>query len=560
MLRFQFINSNDGKIRIFSYNHLQENSSSIESVCNLNEISEISIRINSLIANINKNLHQRVVLFDQLKIEAFNLYCKCISSLIDNSDNVSKIIFEFDKNLGFIPFELLYNNKYFLSEKFSIIRKINGRKSSKKKNQNNLNENKLSLSGNFGNDLDIRNSTDNELSEIANILEEKNIPFNGPLVGPFPDKQEISNIISSAPILHFSGHFSNLENDFGWKNNSNSVFNINDFKSIPHLPRFVFSNSCGNLANKTNSNFFYDLNEIGIENIIYTTGEINTEFSRKFAILFYTEFTSGNNISDSLKNAKNRFIEKYGYSNPCWLQYNFLGEDDFSLVHKNIKTSSGPILLIFILLSLLTIFSISAVNFKSWYDQKNKNQLLHIIPQNNINKFEIFDTYGHFINPNKQLRVYNDSQITFYSNGFDTLRLHFNITDTSVSIKTESSLQFIYENNLMEVIKIIEDSLFINLTNNGLCEIEISNIAKNQHIYFGFSDFKQSNSRIWRKLINSPTINIDPYFNDKLFLHIIQNNISQYFEYNTKDTICEISLDIKAISEFRSNNWIYLGF
>ena len=560
MLRFQFINSNDGNVRIFFYNHSQQNSTSKEFTSDLNEIREISVRINSLISEINKNLHQRIHLFDQLKIEAFNLYNKCISPLIDNFDRNSKIIFEFDENLEFIPFELFYNNIYFLSEKFSIIRKINGKNKEISKIQNNFNDNKLCLSGNFGNDLDIQNSTDNELNEIANLLEEKNIPFCGPLVGPFTEKVEISNIISSAPILHFSGHFSNLKNNFGWKINSNSVFNIDNFKSISHLPKFIFSNSCGSATNKTNSNFFYEMNKIGVENIIYTTGEINTEFSRKFALLFYIEFLNGNNISDSLKNAKNKFIEKYGYSNPCWLQYNFLGEDNVSLINKTIKPNSEPILFIFMLLSLIAIFAFSIVNFKSLYDHKNKNQLLHIIPKNNINKFEIFDSYGHFINPNKQLRVYQNNQFTFFSKGFDSLRLHFEITDTSFSIKTNSPLQFIYENNLIEVITIKEDSLIINLINNGLCEIELSNTIKNQQLYFGFSDFKKINSRVWKKIINYSTIKIDPYFNDKLFLHIIQNNKNQYFEFKNNDTICEISLDIKFISEFRSNSWIYLGF
>ena len=98
------------------------------------------------------------------------------------------------------------------------------------------------------------------------------------------------------------------------------------------------------------------------------------------------------------------------------------------------------------------------------------------------------------------------------------------------------------------------------MINNGLCELELSNTIQNPQLYFGFSDFTNINSRVWKKIINYSTIKIDPYFNDKLFLHIIQNNKNQYFEFKNNDTICEISLDIKFISEFRSNSWIYLGF
>ena len=112
MLRFQFINSNNNEIRIFLTNQVENFSSTLEFSCNYSEIFELSIKLNNLISELNHNLHNQVELFSQFQIEAQNLYLKCVAFFFNElkiKDNFDYIIFEYDKKLGFIPFEYLFN-------------------------------------------------------------------------------------------------------------------------------------------------------------------------------------------------------------------------------------------------------------------------------------------------------------------------------------------------------------------------------------------------------------------------------------------------------------------
>ena len=361
MFRIHLINSKENEIRIFYYNHYLQNSAINDIYCPKNEIHEISIQLQNSISEINKNLHNRVQLFEQFKNQAQSLFMLCISDFIEVS-NINEhenliIQFEYDEDLGFIPFEFLFNGEYFLSEKFQINRKINGNSIKHEIPK----ESKFCLLGNFSDDFDIRKSVDNELIDIANIFDKNNIQYNGPNVGPISDKSEIQNYFSYSNFIHFSGHFSNSKNKSGWKLNSESVFNLEDFKSLSHIPHFLFSNSCGNPSIDSSLNFFHELNKIGVENIIYSTGEINTEFSKQFSVLFYEGIGEGKNISESLLNAKKKFIEKHGYSNPCWLQYNIIGNGNFSLKNENTKINSKPLIGILFSLILITILSLSFI-------------------------------------------------------------------------------------------------------------------------------------------------------------------------------------------------------
>ena len=92
---------------------------------------------------------------------------------------------------------------------------------------------------------------------------------------------------------------------------------------------------------------------------------------------------------------------------------------------------------------------------------KYQNKVVHIISNNE--NFKIFNSYGNFINPNKPLRIYNNDNYSFYSEGFDSLHIIFGINDSLIYIDSKSPLQIIFENNLKDVIELKNDSLIINL-------------------------------------------------------------------------------------------------
>lgn len=558
MIHFQFINSND-EIRIFIFYQNQNQIISDENICDLNEISNLSNQLFSTLSELNKNLHNRIQLFEQLKDTSFKLYQKCIHPIYKNLDNEKlnlKLHFEFDNKLGFIPFEFFYNGSFFLSEKHHITRKV--KQTSKKEIERFENQN-FCISGNYSNDKKISKSITKEMDEIANLLKKNSLNHTGPHFGPIETKTEVNNLISNSSIFHYSGHFTQNGIESGWDLKDN-IYSITDFQKLDKLPSFLFSNTCGVSNQLDQSNFFFNLSKLGIENILYTTGEINSEFGREFAILFYNEFLIGNNISNSILNARKLFIEKHGYSNPCWLQYNLIGTGELILKPKKTIQYDNPIKSIFILLFLITITSITIVNFHSWYKKAYENKIVHIIPKN-INKgFKIFDKNGYFVNPKKTVRIYNNDNFTFYADGFDSLKTLFKLKNSELLFKTDEPTQYIFDNNLFNIFTLKNDTLFINLINNGLCTFQIQNLSEDTKLYFGFNSTKNKN-RSW-KLVNSDSnyIKIHQYFQEDLFLKIEQNNLKKYYIFNKDYPICEIELDINSIINKNSQHWIFIGF
>jgi len=559
MINFKFINSNDGYIRIFYFYQNNKKSISDEINCNLDEIIILSNILLDTLSELNQNLHSRIQLFEQLKNTSLKLYQKCIEpaiNILKPDKKHLRIQFEFDQELGIIPFEFFYNGSFFLSEKYLINRKIKRKKDSIANNEKNKN---ICISGNFNNELKIKKSVLNELDEISNLFNMHSLNYSGPNLGPIENKFEINNLISNSKIFHYSGHYNNTEDNMGWKM-KNATYKISDFSKLARVPNFLFCNTCGISINLNQSKFFFELYKLGINNIIFTTGEINTEFSRKFSILFYKEFLNGKDISASLLNTKKMFIKKYGYSNPCWLQYNLLGDGQFILNNKTISKNIKPLNGISISIILITILSFTFIKFNRWYKESYNNKLIHIISKNVEKGLEIYNKDGNFINPDKPIRIYNNDIYTFYADGFDSLNSEFILLNSKLNVLTKGTSQYIFDNNLYNTFIHKDDTIFINLIYNGLCNIELKNQPKNTNIYFGFYStiYKKRN---WKKVhqINNK-IKIHPYFQNDLFLKIEQNNSKKYFKYNNKGSICEMELNLSTILNKNSKDWIYIGF
>ena len=101
---------------------------------------------------------------------------------------------------------------------------------------------------------------------------------------------------------------------------------------------------------------------------------------------------------------------------------------------------------------------------------------------------EIFNSYGHFVDPKKPLKIKNHDLFTFYANGVDSLSLEFKLLNSQLKIHPKTINQFIYANKLYNIIELTEDTLYINLINNGLCEIDILKKSNVQNLYFGFKE------------------------------------------------------------------------
>jgi hypothetical protein len=557
MLKFQFISTENDSFRILYQKNLSSNT--IEYICSLNEIIDITTRLNSQLNEINQNLHHRAELFKNFKIDAKNLFNICFSSFIkdieiEKNTTSPKILIEFDQNLGFIPFEYFYTGEYFISECFQFVRSIpTSPFSSANNNQYNTN-----LIGNFSCDNDIDESVEKELIEISEIFEKGNQSFTGPILGPFQNKKEILKLFSTSKLFHYSGHYiQTTQKQSGWKWNEDEIIEIETLFELNKFPTFIFSNTCGIEKRINDSNFIYQLNTKGVSCILYTSGLINTEFSKKFAILFYSEYIKGIDVGTSLLNAKKIFIEKYGISNPCWLQYNILGNSKFHLENTKQKPESGPISFILISLSIFLIFIFSFFHFSNWIDSHFESKQLYI-ELLTTEKLEIFNSFGHFVNPNKSINIENNTSYTFFSEGFDSLNLDFKFLNSELKINSSTSNNFIFDNKLINVLKLSNDTLYIHLLNNGLCEIKLMNKLSDINVYIGFN--KDGKRNYFNLDSNQKSIKINPYFQKELFLLLKKNNQKKYYKLIKQNPICEININITEIWGLSSKYWQYIGF
>jgi CHAT domain-containing protein len=274
-------------------------------------------------------------LYDQL------LGASCKAKLSE-SDDALYLIIQLDERLVNIPWELLYDDKGFLSQRFCMGRIVETCAPIEKVRLRKLTcntQNMLIISDPDG-DLDSAAKEGLALFKTANQMNRKNKSINPALLSEVSAERVLKRL-KDYEIVHFAGHvdFHHDQSDQSALRLTHSFLKASDIKKLAggaEMSSLVFTNACqsarpenGNKDDFKQSGAFGLANAFLFSGVRHYVGSLWNIFDipgNHFALAFYQSLFSGETIGQSMKNARLKLIHEYGESFIAWSSHILYGD------------------------------------------------------------------------------------------------------------------------------------------------------------------------------------------------------------------------------------------
>ncbi len=294
----------------------------------LREITQ-SIPKQFLVQGANENLLAR------LKNRSQSLFRKLMGELgthltvRPNEHRYSELNVILDEELASLPIENLYNGTHFLWEIFIISRQIAASGPVTETAINPPVNDELAIVGNPMEDSNLEQSIRDECFAIAEDVQPAT-SVTGPVFGREVDRYYLTELLADHTLFHFSGHFVNSgKDDSGWQLYQSEVFRARDIRQLSRVPRFIFSNSCGEPASADQGGFIRSFLDSGVQTYLATVMDIPTMQAADFAIAFYHKLAKNGRPGEALNHARKKHIHKYGWHDLTWMAYTLYGNAEF---------------------------------------------------------------------------------------------------------------------------------------------------------------------------------------------------------------------------------------
>jgi hypothetical protein len=254
-----------------------------------------------------------------------------------------------DDKLVYIPWELLYDGKDFLCQRFSIGRSVSTQQQVSHVVRALGRPLKMQLLTDPGGDL---KASYEEGVAIKNGIGMHDDLINVSLKSTDIRTDYVKSKIRNFDIVHYAGHAEhNAETPgmSGWilRDGKLSAEEIISLTGHMPMPSLVFSNACQTgqtdewkLEEDCGDRIFGLANAFllsGVQHYIGTFWEIPDEAGSFFAIHFYKNIAQGVTIGEAMRLASMALINKYGEDTIVWASYMLYGDPTTSYIHHDME-------------------------------------------------------------------------------------------------------------------------------------------------------------------------------------------------------------------------------
>lgn len=257
-----------------------------------------------------------IELKNDIKKYGLRIYNLINENFLNNLKTGRDIAIYLDKKISFLPFEIAFDSKNFLIEKYNIARIFY---------KNSFQTYPPIL--NYENEVAIiapkYNNQSFEYSKISKILNSKSNSvaiFNKKL-----SKKEFIKILENSKILYFAGHSNFNKKDFNYylKLSNTDSLSLEELKNSIQLPEFIIFHSCfENKYFNCAENQIKDFFKKGTKNILIPFTEIPQD-NLYFISNFLKNLTCSNKIGESFRFA---VIESILNNNYDWIYFRLYGD------------------------------------------------------------------------------------------------------------------------------------------------------------------------------------------------------------------------------------------
>ncbi len=306
------------------------------------EISRLCREVTGLLNRANKRGRVSKEILKQLQSTGHLLFDAVLTGDVKSklaSTGAAELILRLDDNLVHIPWELLYDGKQFLCQRFSMGRIVSTRQSVTEGVARNVGKplKMLVLADPRG---DLAHSAE-EGSKIRDVLDAESELINANIKSSDVTVDYVKSKIRDFDIIHYAGHA-----DYDTQNPANSGWLLSDGKFSSDvvrnmaggrpLPALVFANGCQSgtteqwgVTEDYEEQIFGLANAFllaGVQHYIGTFWDILDSPGADFAIAFYQEILDGQSIGEAVRRARMELIDRYGEDTIVWASYMLYGD------------------------------------------------------------------------------------------------------------------------------------------------------------------------------------------------------------------------------------------
>lgn len=258
--------------------------------------------------------------------------------------SASSLLLHTDDRLVQIPWELVFDGRQFLSQRFNMGRVVRTRQTPSEGRARPVRRPlRMLILANPRGDLE---ASFLEGTQIRDSLVSNGVDVEVELLHSEVTLEEVKRSIHDYDILHFAGHA-----DYDVEDPETSSWMFSDGELRPSelsswaeggsLPALVFSNACQSgyteewrVSEHLGREIFGMANAFlltGVQHYIGTFWEIPDAPSAQFALSFYKGLVKGEPIGKALHQARQSIIERFGKETVIWASYMLYGDPTVSL-------------------------------------------------------------------------------------------------------------------------------------------------------------------------------------------------------------------------------------
>ncbi len=266
------------------------------------------------------------------------LFTLSVKEKLKNSRS-EHMILNLDDQLVHVPWELLYDGRQFLCQKFSMGRLVKTRQAVGATRSRLLARPlKMLVLADPGGDL---KGAYDEGARIRDTMDLNKLLVNATLRSGNITPNFIKKKIRNFDLIHFAGHSDydpQRPGESGWRLTGGSLKtgDINKMAGTGAMPALIFSNACQSartdgwgLRETFQEEIFGMANVFllaGVKHYLGTFWEIMDEPGARFATEFYKYFMSGATMGEAVRRARHALIRKFGEENIVWASYLLYGD------------------------------------------------------------------------------------------------------------------------------------------------------------------------------------------------------------------------------------------
>ena len=254
-------------------------------------------------------------------------------------DGETYLLFKIDRELAYVPFEMLYDGEEFLSHRFAMARAIYAEDAEVPHVAEKLPPYGAIVLGDPSEDPAISRDVEEEIDAIRKVLRQSKEFSLRIATGSEVDRKLILSSLPGSSVFHFTGHgeVSEDEGHTGIKIGEGDVLSGKALRGLQNPPTVAFFNMCAAASRdawKGTLGIIETLLRRGTKACVAPLWDLTSKSATLLASRVYYYLIKDETFGHALRKARLDVVDAFGTHDPTWAAYTLYGDPQIRLISE----------------------------------------------------------------------------------------------------------------------------------------------------------------------------------------------------------------------------------